>query len=159
LTVGTPDANGETANFDGSVVLRAIPGDPGAVPDEADVAFRVTATDIRRRTSLADYAGELETRLSMRLTDRLNGTSATDSATVQQLAMSFAVPCTVTSTATGAECSAATSADALAPGSVVQGKRAVWELAQVQVFDGGPDDTAATQSGNALFAVQGVFVP
>lgn len=159
LTVGTPDANGETANFDGSVVLRTIAGDPGAVPDEADVAFRVNATDVRRRASLADYAGELETRLSMRLTDKLNGTSATDSATVQQLAMSFAVPCTVTPTATGAECSVATSADAIAPGSVVQGKRAVWELAQVQVFDGGPDDTAATQSGNALFAVQGVFVP
>jgi serine protease AprX len=159
LTVGTPDSNGQTANFDGSVVLRAVVGAPGAVPDEADVSFRVDATDVRRRTSLADYAGELETRLGIRLTDRLNGTSATDSATVQDFAMSFAVPCTITATAAGADCSASTSSDALTPGSVVQGKRAVWELAQVQVFDGGPDDTAATQSGNALFAVQGVFVP
>ena len=41
----------------------------------------------------------------------------------------------------------------------MEGKRAIWQLGQVQVFDGGPDGTAATPSGNTLFAVQGVFVP
>ena len=39
-----------------------------------------------------------------------------------------------------------------------QGKRAVWQLGQIQVLDGGPDGAAAT-ADNSLFAVQGVFVP
>ena len=115
---------------------------------------------MRRRTTLADYTGELEVRLGVRLTDKLNGTSATDSATVQDLTMRVAVPCTATgSTTTGADCSVSTTADALAGGTVVESKRAIWQLGQVQVFDGGPDDTAATTSGNSLFAVQGLFVP
>ena len=37
-------------------------------------------------------------------------------------------------------------------------KRAIWELGQVRVFDGGPDGDADT-ADNSLFAVQGVFVP
>ena len=49
-------------------------------------------------------------------------------------------------------------ADAVTPGSVPEGKRSIWELGQVQVFDGGPDGVASTP-GNSLFAVQGVFVP
>ena len=42
---------------------------------------------------------------------------------------------------------------------MVESKRASWQLGQVQVFDGGPDDDADTVPGNTLFAVQGVFVP
>jgi hypothetical protein len=124
------------------------------------VAFTVHAADVRRRTTLADFTGELEARLTIRLTDKLNGTSATDSATVQDISTSFAVPCVATgAAATGGDCDVSTTADALSPGTVVAGKRAVWQLGQVQVFDGGPDDSAATAAGNALFAVQGVFVP
>jgi hypothetical protein len=40
----------------------------------------------------------------------------------------------------------------------MKGKRAIWELGQVRVYDGGPDGLAAT-ADNSLFAVQGVFVP
>ena len=159
LTVGTPDANAQTANFSGFVRLNVMPGDPLTGPDEADVEFTVSATDVRRRTGLADYTGELETRLSLRLTDKQNGTG-TDSATVQDFTTSFAVPCTATgSAATGADCSISTTADAVTPGSVVESKRALWQLGQVQVFDGGPDDDADTVPGNTLFAVQGLFVP
>jgi serine protease AprX len=160
LTVGTPDANSQGAGFSGSVGITAIAGDPGTAPDEADVALSVQASDVRRRTSLADYTGELEVRLGVRLTDKLNGTPAADSATVQDLAISVPVSCTATGSATtGADCSVSTTADALAAGTVVESKRALWQLGQVQVFDGGPDDTAATTAGNSLFAVQGVFVP
>jgi hypothetical protein len=42
---------------------------------------------------------------------------------------------------------------------VVAGKLSVWELAAVEVFDGGPDDGAATPAGNEPFQRQGVFVP
>jgi hypothetical protein len=42
---------------------------------------------------------------------------------------------------------------------ITEGKRAVWELGQVRVFDGGADSDASTAADNTLFAVQGVFVP
>jgi hypothetical protein len=58
----------------------------------------------------------------------------------------------------GASCTLGTSAEAVLPGSVREGKRAVWEFAQVKVMDGGADDVAATQD-NSLFATQGLFVP
>ena len=44
------------------------------------------------------------------------------------------------------------------PGSAPEGRKAIWELGQVQVFDGGPDGLAAT-APNTLFATQGLFVP
>jgi hypothetical protein len=44
------------------------------------------------------------------------------------------------------------------PGVVQAGNRAVWELGQVRVNDGGPDGTVST-TPNSLFAVQGIFIP
>jgi hypothetical protein len=49
-------------------------------------------------------------------------------------------------------------ADGVAPGSVLEGKRSVWALEQVRLLDGGADGLAAT-ADNTLFEVQGVFVP
>ena len=45
------------------------------------------------------------------------------------------------------------------PDVVREGKRAVWGLGQVQVFDGGADGDADTAADNTLFAVQGLFAP
>jgi hypothetical protein len=43
------------------------------------------------------------------------------------------------------------------PGSVPDGRRMVWALDAVQIFDGGADgDTAAD---NTVFARPGIFVP
>jgi serine protease AprX len=153
LTVGSPDANGQSANFVGHVRLVANVGDPSTPADEADVAFSVDAEDVRRSAGLAAYTGELETRLGMRLTDKQNGTSLSDSATTQDFSFDFTVPCSAGS------CAVTTSADAVTPGSVVEGKRAMWQLGQVRVFDGGPDGDVDTPAGDTLFAVQGVFVP
>jgi hypothetical protein len=58
----------------------------------------------------------------------------------------------------GATCAVSTSFDAVVPGAIVAGDRAVWELNDLQVYDGGPDGVAST-ADNSLFAVQGVFVP
>ena len=52
-----------------------------------------------------------------------------------------------------------TTLDSLLPGTVVEGSRGVWQLGDVQVLDGGPDNLADTSTGNTLFAHQGVFVP
>ena len=70
------------------------------------------------------------------------------------------MPCAATpaDATIGSTCSVSTTFDAVTPGSVPEGKRSIWELGQVQVFDGGPDGVASTP-GNSLFAVQGVFVP
>jgi hypothetical protein len=58
----------------------------------------------------------------------------------------------------GASCSIVTAVNALFPGSVREGDRAIWELGAVEVFDGGPDSVGSTP-GNTLFARQGVFTP
>jgi hypothetical protein len=58
----------------------------------------------------------------------------------------------------GSTCSVSTSANAVAPGSVVAGARAIWELGQVQVYDGGSDNLASTTADNTLFMDQGVSV-
>jgi len=116
-------------------------------------------TDVRRASDLADYDGELEVRATVRLTDRLNGSGLTESTTLSDVSFEFTVPCTVTEgTGTGSECSITTTADAVAPGIIDEGARAVFQLGQVTVADGGPDGLAATEP-NGVFAVQGIFVP
>ena len=45
------------------------------------------------------------------------------------------------------------------PGLVKEGARAIWQLDQVRVLDGGADSDADTAADNSLFVVQGVFVP
>jgi hypothetical protein len=49
----------------------------------------------------------------------------------------------------------------LAPysGSILEGKRAIWQLDQVKVYDGGPDGLASTTGDNTLFMDEGIFVP
>ena len=51
-----------------------------------------------------------------------------------------------------------TTLDAIVPGAVREGSRAIWELGEMQVFDGGPDVEADTEP-NGLFLTQGLFVP
>ena len=58
----------------------------------------------------------------------------------------------------GATCAVTTTFDAVTPGAVPEGKRAIWELDALEVTDGGTDGLAAT-APNALFARQGIFVP
>ena len=45
------------------------------------------------------------------------------------------------------------------PGLITGGKRAIWELGQVGVYDGGADADADTPGDNTLFMTQGIFVP
>ena len=40
-----------------------------------------------------------------------------------------------------------------------EGRRAIWQLGRVEVYDGGPDGDANTPAGDTLFATQGVFIP
>jgi hypothetical protein len=78
-----------------------------------------------------------------------------------------AVPCDPTNndSTIGSECSTSTSANAVLPGTVREGKRAIWALDQIELEDGGQDSSAFGQQpappddGNRAFLRQGVFVP
>jgi endoglycosylceramidase len=159
LTVGTPDSNGKAAKSIGNARFDVITGDSATTEDEADVRIALSLTDVRRQADLGDYTGELEADPVLRITDQGNGASGADSATVSDLAFPVAVPCAGTGdTTVGATCAIATTADSVLPGTVSEGKRAIWELGQLEVLDGGADGLASTE-GNTPFARQGIFVP
>ncbi len=159
LTAGSPDANGKPAAFTGSVKYLVQPGNPVTPADEADVAVRVSLTDVRNQGTLTDYTGELQATPSVRITDRASGAGTNQAATVQDVPLPVTVPCTATAGEPGASCSVSTTMDAVMPGAVPEGKRSVWQLGQVTVNDGGADGQAATGGDNTLFAQQGIFVP
>ncbi len=161
LTLGAPDVNGQPARSTGLVratVVGETPLDHGN-GDQADVQVTTSLTDVRNAGSLSDYTGELRVALTHRITDRYNGSALDDPATVSDTGLAFSVPCTATVGPGGSACSVATTADAILPGLVREGQRAIWELGRVQVYDGGGDGDGDTAGDNTLFAVQGVFIP
>ena len=170
LTVGTPDANGAASNSAGYLQLNVLVG-AGGPPEDSDVLVDFSLTDVRCRAGVsacgtantaggADYTGQLEATVQVRMTDRSNGSAPVDPGTTTDLPLPVVAPCVSTpSVSTGGICSVSTSYDAVLPGAVTEGKRAIWALGQVQVHDGGPDGAVATPAGNSLFAVPGVFVP
>jgi hypothetical protein len=158
LTVGTADANGKAAESAGFVRLRVVIDDPSTPPDETDVLLNVSLTDVRAKVGLSDYTGELQAATTARVTDRLSGSSTEEAATVADLSFAVTVPCAATPEVTGATCATSTSFDAVIPGSAPTGSRAVWQLGQFEVYDGGADGLAGT-APNTLFARQGVFAP
>jgi hypothetical protein len=159
LTVGTPDANGQGANAIAWLEMRVLVGDPDTPADEADVNLEVSSTDVRVTPGLGDYTGELQASVMLRATDRASGPGADEPATIQDFPFLFAVPCQATaSTSTGGACAVNTTADALAPGTVKESMRTIWQLDQVKLLDGGPDGVAST-TPNSPFEIEGFFVP
>jgi WD40 repeat protein len=162
LTVGTPDANGAPANMVGSLRMDVVTG---------DVNFTFNVRDVRCRTGVtgspctnpnvqagADYFGQLTIRLPVRVTDHYNlPAPGGNSPATGDTTMTFFAYCTATSdTSIGSTCPLTSSVKAWYPGGVQQGRRAVFELGQVEVLDGGPDGRGA----NAVpFLRQGLFVP
>jgi hypothetical protein len=108
------------------------------------VRLQISITDVRQRTGLADYTGSLLARTTTRVTDRAEGTS-----TIADISLPVGVPCVATPAGIGATCSVNTTLDALNPGTIDEGARAVWELVSVEVLDGGGE----------VFARPGIFVP
>jgi hypothetical protein len=72
---------------------------------------------------------------------------------VQDTSFPVTVPCSA------GTCAVATSANAVTPGAVLESQRAIWQLGQVKVYDGGTDGLASTAGDNKLFMDEGVFVP
>jgi hypothetical protein len=167
VTIGTPDANGAVANSTGSVKLSTKINAP---PTPNDVLINASITDVRCGVGVSscgtanaadgpDYNGQLEANYALRLTDRQSGDGGGVPATVTDTSFPTTLTCSATaSTTIGSTCAVSTSANALLPGMVISGSRAVWQLGQVQVYDAGADGVVST-AGNGLFATQGVLVP
>jgi hypothetical protein len=172
VTVGTPDANGAAANSVGFVKLDVIVGAAGP-PDDSDVAITSSISDVRCKAGVtacgnantadgADYTGQLQGNATIRISDHWNAVApggGPDAATVVDIP--FPVPATCANTASASEgglCTANTSANAVVPGSVKDAKRAIVEVGQITITDGGPDGQNAT-TPNTLFEVQGIFIP
>jgi hypothetical protein len=172
LTVGSPDANGAPANAIAFARVSVLVGTPGP-PDDSDVKLSGSTTDIRCKAGVAacgsanaadgaDYTGELQSNAQIRITDHFNAVApggGTDPATVIDIPFPTNVPCTATaSTSIGATCAVDTTANAIVPGAVKDGKRAIVETGQIFAIDGGPDGVVAT-TPNTTLAVQGIFIP
>jgi serine protease AprX len=162
LTVGSPEGNGKAANNSGFVQLKVVgenPIDPNN-GDQADVQITTQVTDVRKRSDLTDYTGALRGALGLRMTDRINSPGQLIPATAMDVDLGFTIACTSTpDPAIGGSCNLTTSADTLAAGTVLEGRRAIWGLGEVRVFDGGADSNGDTTGDNTLFAVQGLFAP
>ena len=165
VTLGTPDANGAVANSFNDVRVSVF-FNPGGV-DDTDVGIETGITDLRCKAGTttcgsandadgSDFTGQVQVTSMLRITDPLS----TESATVVDTPFNFTISCAATpSTAIGSQCLLGTSVDALFPGAAPEGWRSVWQMGQVQVFDGGADGQIATGSDNSLLLTQGVFVP
>jgi Tol biopolymer transport system component len=173
VTVGTLEVNGADANSLGALRLRVQAGDP-APPHDSDVLVDGSISDVRCQPATtacgnpntvagADYTGQLQGNVIVRMTDRANSISGggpQESATVVDVPFTFPFACTNTaSAAEGGACSiGGTSINALIPGTVKDSQRAVWQVGQVYVTDGGTDGQTET-TPNTFFMRQGLFVP
>jgi len=99
--------------------------------------------------------------MSFRLTDGDSRQSTEpDSGTGQDVFFALSVPCVSTSAqSVGSKCSLFTTLNTVIPGAVSEGNRAVWEISQLEVYDGGSDGLGVSDDDNTLFLTQGVFVP
>jgi hypothetical protein len=159
LTVGTFDANGEDPNLAGSIRFGVKVGDPSTTTDEADVTMIIRISDVRRRSDLGDYTGDVLVNETLRITDRYNGPAQNEPGTMVEHAFPVFPSCQATADpAKGSDCSLTTTADSVIPGAIKEGKRTIWQFGRVSVFDGGADGAPNT-APNDVFLTQGIFVP
>ena len=118
-----------------------MPGNPSTSEDEADVGISVDITDVRCAVTNAacpsgqgsDYTGRLLATSTVRITDKFNGPSQEKDGTVVDTQLEIPLGCTTTAgTGIGAHCAVNTTMDALLPGAVVEGGRAVWQTGAVR---------------------------
>jgi hypothetical protein len=176
VTTGTPEVNTAQANLQGRVKIKVLFGVPGP-PDDSDVLFSGSVTDVRCAGATTacgnanaeagpDYTGQMQGTMTVRITDRDNSDPGppagpyNQGATVVDIPFPIVFSCANTaSTAVGGTCTVSvTSANAVVPSAVRDGKRAVWGLGQLEVMDGGPDGNNST-APNRVFLRAGLFVP
>lgn len=167
LTIGSPDANGFTANSVSSLKYKVIAGSAATEVNEADVTTIVKIDDVRNHPSGTDYTGRLGLSVNVQITDNRNAAEQPEPGTVQNWPLEWSVQCVATvDTTKGSACTATTSLNALFPGAVLETKRTIWELGQTVVRDAGPNGTGYAacpptcgDGDETAFMKQGIFVP
>jgi Tol biopolymer transport system component len=164
LTIGTPDVNGQQSKSSAYAKLDTVIGIPSTPADEADMNINVSVLDVRWKSNLTDYNGQLSFTFDLKRTskeNRLPGSSSyTLGGTVVNVPMVVNVPCTTTpgDSTVGSTCAVTTTADGIAGNIITEGKRTIWQMDTPQVFDGGADGNPST-GPNTLFEEGGNFIP
>jgi len=182
LTTGTATLHKGVASLTIEVICTNAQAPPCPAPgDQQDVKLTADSTDIRCKAGISaaaaaavcpnengapagkvgnDYTGEVQGNAQIRITDTLNSPPAGSHATVLDLPFPVHADCTGTPAdpTIGSECNALTSADATVPGVVKENQKAIVNIGQIFVNDGGPDGDIDS-APNSLFTVQGLFIP
>jgi len=159
-----------------------------------DVKLSGTGHDVRCRTPVAatkcavanaagtqpDYTGQVVGISDIRITDANNTGVGTDATVVYpgggDVPFAAGTACVSTpDTAIGSNCNFNTTANTIVPDVVVEGKQAVVQTGQVQIWDGGADGIEAgnplpgaiaacppscfPDTDSDLFATQGIYIP
>jgi subtilisin len=95
----------------------------------------------------------------VRISDSYNAPGPDRAGTVADIGFPIPIDCLATSdTSLGSSCGVNTSANALAPGVVRSGAKAVWQIGEIEVLDSGPDGVRGNSDDEPL-AVQGIYLP
>jgi len=105
-----------------------------------------------------DYSGEVQATAAIRMSD--HDSSGGEATTLIDIPFPLrAVECANTSsTSEGAICTVTTTANAVVAGVLKPGKRTIWEVGQVVLYDGGAGGDIQTPDGGPLVK-EGVFAP
>jgi hypothetical protein len=121
-----------------------------------------TACGSANTTGGRDYTGDLQMNSTIRITDHNNATApggGTDPATVVDIPFPINLSCAGTSdTSIGGSCSVTSSPVGVGSPESSHPDRAVMEISQFEVLDGGADGFMGT-TPNTRFAAQGIFIP
>jgi hypothetical protein len=106
-------------------------------------------------------------RADLQITDNTNAAETPEPGTVQTFKYNAPVDCVSTpSTSVGSSCNLTTTANTLVPGTVIESRRSIWQLGQVEVMDAGPNGTGYAScpptcgdGDEATFLREGIFVP
>ena len=133
LTVGTADSNGQVVRYKGHLRLNTIVGNPATPGDQADVAIDFFSNGVLTN-ALTDYTGELRAEVPLQITDKDNTPhpGGPGAATTQEFTFDVDATCAVVSEPSPhSECQTTTTADALIPGAIKEGRHSIWQLGQV----------------------------
>lgn len=150
----------------GSAQMAVVAGNQATSADEADITYTGSITDVRAGSPTgADYnpnaAGPDMTLFTRaRLTDLQNGPSGgTSAGTTTDLELpGVPIDCVTSAGPEGANCNLSTSADAVLPGVIKEGRQTVGQVFRARVSDSGPDGVRGN-GDDVLFAQQGIYIP
>jgi hypothetical protein len=127
---------------------------PYCAPSQTSATDCIAGADL---TLMAQLPGSSDGS-GVRITDSYNGAGQTTGATVVDIGYPIPIDCLPNPGSLGSTCGVNTSANALTPGAVRTGDRAIWQLGEMEVLDSGPDGIRGN-SDDELLAVQGIYLP